>query len=333
MKTKRTRYLKFKFILFVIFLCIGTVSLGYGFHQVHSASIQTKQADPETKESEPAKKTIQMVQLQKKSDETTEDTIDDIGADPTENPSHLILVYEEADETSEILEEVFTGEWAQYIAESEGFVEVKTNAGTTGFVTAEQAKVTSVEEKTASMSLKDVVVLLDPGHGGEDGGAVSTNQVYLEKDLTLDTAKAVKNALEEAGATVYLTREDDDFLSLDDRTEMAIENSVDIFISLHYDSFETSDTMSGYTTYYYYDASEALANNINQGLLDNITSLNNVGLRTDNFEVIRETPYPSVLLELGYINSYGDLIVIREDSYYTEVADGIVEGLESYFNQ
>lgn len=334
MKTKRKRFLRLKFNIFVLLLCFGTVGLGYGFHQNHLADIVMPQAEAAKEEKvEPVKETMQMVQIKKVAAETSTSTSEDDGADTNGDVLNNIPVYESPDTTSVVLEEVFTGEWAQLISEEEGFVEVKTNAGNQGFVAEEQAQISTVDKKTTKSSLENSVILLDPGHGGNDPGAESSNKYYLEKNLTLATAEAVRDALEEAGATVYLTREDDSYVSLDDRTKMAIEESADIFISLHYDSYATSDTLSGYTTYYYYEASEALADNINRGLLDNVTSLNNLGLRTDNFEVTRETPYPSVLLELGYINNYADLIVITEESYYNQVAKGIVEGIESYFNQ
>lgn len=330
MKKKRKRFLKLKFNFFVGVLCLGTVMLAYGFDRIHADGIQITENSlvKNTEKIDYTKK----VQINKVKTATTESSIHyDKGAVTDTDKENLIPIYASADENSKVLEEVFTGEWAEYFGKEKGFVQIETNKGTHGYVSTEQCKVTDVVDKKKPTSLKNAVIVLDPGHGGADVGAESTNKEYLEKKLTLATAKAVKQKLEAAGATVYLTRAKDTYVSLSDRTDLAVKNTADVFISLHYDSFETSNTMSGYTTYYYYKDEENLANAINQGLSEKIATLKNVGVRTDNFQVTRDNPYPAVLLELGYINSYSDLMVITQDDYYDTVADGIVKGLNSYF--
>lgn len=334
MKKKRPRFLKLKFNLFVGVLCLGTVLLAYGFDRIHADGIDVS-ADVSVKKTEPVKY-IKKVQMNKIESETSQSTTNssihyDKGVSTEEDKADYIPVYKSADENSKVLEEVFTGEWAEYFGKEDGFVQIETNNGTHGYVSTEQCKVTNVVDKTKPSALKGAVIILDPGHGGNDVGAESTNGQYFEKDITLTTAKVVKKKLEDAGAKVYLTRNQDKYISLSNRTETTMKYAADVFISLHYDSFETSNTMSGYTTYYYYKDAEELANSINRGLTETITTLKNVGVRTDNFQVTRNNPYPSVLLELGYINAYGDLIVITQDDYYDTVAEGIVKGLNSYF--
>ncbi|MHC5248874.1 N-acetylmuramoyl-L-alanine amidase [Enterococcus sp. LJL90] len=334
---KNTRLLRLKFNLFVTILCAATILLGYGFDRVFTANAesllvtQAKTNDEEgTAEAEPVA-TKEMVKLQVTATEDSTAASSDSGVDNTDDTASYISVYTEADTASVIVEQVFTGEWADYIGQADGFIHIKTNAGNEGYILAENGAVQTVSDKSSNISLAGAVVVLDPGHGGNDAGAVSTNEQFYEKDLTLATAEVIKAALEEKGAMVFLTRSDDTYVSLDDRVQKGIDENADIFISLHYDSFDTANTMSGYTSYYYYENEEALAKDVNSGLTSSINALSNIGVRTENFEVIRETPYPSLLLELGYINTYADLLSITNEEYYDQVASGIVSGLEKYF--
>lgn len=341
MKKKRTRFLKLKFNIFVVLLCAATVVLAIGFDRIHADGIQLTEKEEEKvvappKVEEP--KVLEKVQINKiensaaTESSATESSLDyDHGVAEDTDAENLIPVYAEPDENSEVMEEVFTGEWADYFGKEDGFVQIETNKGTLGYVSDAQANVTDIVDKKKPSSLKDAVIVIDAGHGGEDAGAESTNGVYFEKDFTLKTALAVKMALEAEGATVYLTRNKDEYISLDDRVDMAVENLADVFISLHYDSSEEADAMNGFTTYYYYRDEETLANSVNQGMVDADTSLKSIGVRQENFQVLRDNPYPALLLELGYINSYGDLIVVRESGYYKKVADGVTSGLEKYF--
>lgn len=95
------------------------------------------------------------------------------------------------------------------------------------------------------------VVVIDPGHGGKDPGAVSRDGVLKEKDLTLKISKRIKRFLEKkvAGITVALTRTDDRFLSLTERTAFANSLNADLFISVHCNS-ATDSTSKGIETFY-----------------------------------------------------------------------------------
>jgi N-acetylmuramoyl-L-alanine amidase len=95
---------------------------------------------------------------------------------------------------------------------------------------------------------RELVIVIDPGHGGIDGGAVGPGG-ELEKDLVLEFARTLKSQLEEVGRyKVLLTRDDDIFLSLRERVEFARRNGADLFISVHADKFST-ESVSGATVY------------------------------------------------------------------------------------
>ncbi|MCJ0590242.1 N-acetylmuramoyl-L-alanine amidase family protein, partial [Enterococcus cecorum] len=87
---------------------------------------------------------------------------------------------------------------------------------------------------------------------------------------------------------------------------------------------------SGVKTYYYYNKYQNLAQSISHQF-DNLP-LNNLGIEQGNFEVIRETTQPSLLLELGYLNNEKDLAYITSNDYREKIANDIVKGLENFFN-
>lgn len=106
----------------------------------------------------------------------------------------------------------------------------------TGFFSTAEAKQTSPEKKSA----KPIVVMLDPGHGGHDSGAIGHNHTQ-EKDVTLQVAlKLAAQLNRKKGVKAYLTRYGDDYVGLRERTQLAKQKNADLFVSLHADSFQSS---------------------------------------------------------------------------------------------
>lgn len=177
--------------------------------------------------------------------------------------------------------------------------------------------------------LNNATIVLDPGHGGADSGALSSSG-KMEKTYTLKLAKEVAQELRARGAKVYLTRTSDRFVSLAARPNLSNEVHADAFISFHFDSSPTENSASGVTTYYYHrQLSYRLASSINQKF--NNISLENRGIEFGNFEVIRDNDFPAILLEMGYINTDRDFQQIRSSHYRTTVANDVVAGLNKYF--
>lgn len=136
------------------------------------------------------------------------------------------------------------------------------------------------------------LVVIDPGHGGKDPGAVSGGR--REKDLVLDLALAVKDRLvEDGGIRVALTREDDTFLVLQERPEIARRMNADLFISIHADSAGEIDTASGASVYTLSTeaSSEAAARFANRE--NNADLLNGVVVRNQS------DPVNDILVELS----------------------------------
>jgi N-acetylmuramoyl-L-alanine amidase len=97
-------------------------------------------------------------------------------------------------------------------------------------------------------SPRERIIVIDPGHGGKDPGAIGPGGTR-EKDVVLDVAKLVRDQLREAGFTVYLTREDDRFLRLDQRVAFARQKKANLFISLHADSLPSKPAIRGSAVY------------------------------------------------------------------------------------
>lgn len=180
-------------------------------------------------------------------------------------------------------------------------------------------------------TLAEATIVIDAGHGGKDPGAVAPNGAFTEADIALSTSLHLANRLQNAGANVILTRNNNSFISLNDRVYYAHRAQADAFISIHYDAVEVPNTMSGTTTYYYSEAEKELADSINHHLTQS-GPLRNNGVRHGNFFVLRNNSQKAVLLELGYMNHDHDVSVINTDRYQQTIADAIFQGMSQYFS-
>lgn len=174
--------------------------------------------------------------------------------------------------------------------------------------------------------LKGKVIILDPGHGGSDQGASSSkHKDVTEKVITLKTAKELKEMLEAEGAKVKMTRTKDEYVKLKDR-----QGDGDVFISIHNDALDSS-APHGLTVYYHHDSQKEFADTL-QTSINQKSILSDRGVRNENFQVIRQTKMPAVLLELGYISNPTDEDLIVDRKYRHIVETGIVDGLKVYFS-
>jgi len=218
---------------------------------------------------------------------------------------------------------------------------------------------------------KKKVIVIDPGHGGKDAGAIANGLV--EKDINLKVAKMLKNYLEKDGRfTVYLTREDDTFIPLYDRTVFAIEKKADLFVSIHTNASENT-ALSG--TYIYTlnlrGAKSKLAKMVeereNKAVLDivkvsanptvnkivadlSISNTMTEGLNlaktlekqlraeTDfkridsaNFAVLKTPGIPSVLVEIAFLTNPNDAEKLKDEEFLRNFSKNLYKGIASYF--
>lgn len=221
------------------------------------------------------------------------------------------------------------GELTTYLTQKDDAYQVTTNDGTTGYLALTNGSIVEKTVQETPTDLSDAVIVIDPGHGGSDTGALSTNEEIEEKTITLSTAKKVKKELEAAGATVYLTRTSDTFEQLGDICTYSEAKKADIFISLHADSTEYANEATGITTYYYYQENEKLAQTVSDSFDD--LPLASRGIATGNYQVLRENLQPALLVEMGYMNNDADLAEMTTSSYQQQLAESLTEALRDYF--
>lgn len=221
------------------------------------------------------------------------------------------------------------GELTTYLTQKDDAYQVTTNDGTTGYLALTNGSIVEKTVQETPTELSDAVIVIDPGHGGSDTGALSTNEEIEEKTITLSTAKKVKKELEAAGATVYLTRTSDTFVQIGDICTYSETKKADIFISLHADSTEYAHEATGITTYYYYQENEKLAQTVSDSFDDLL--LASRGIATGNYQVLRENLQPALLVEMGYMNNDADLAEMTTSSYQQQLAESLTEALRDYF--
>ncbi|MBN8236740.1 SH3 domain-containing protein [Halobacillus kuroshimensis] len=223
------------------------------------------------------------------------------------------------------------GDQFDVIAEEGRWYKIKFNGSTAyvaGWIVTETTK-GAQHTNYSSGSLKGKTIMLDPGHGGRDSGAVGRAGSY-ESDLTLSTALILKKQLEQAGADVLMTRSSNEYVALSARTYYSNASSADAFISLHYNSAPLYISATGLNTYYYHSRDKNLASALQTGMVQK-TGLRDRGIKYGNFHVIRENQKPSALLELGFISDAREEQTVRTSSYQQKVSQGVVQGLIQYF--
>lgn len=171
------------------------------------------------------------------------------------------------------------------------------------------------------------IVLIDPGHGGSDCGA--TRNGIFEKNITLDISKKVYDLLTKKGYDVYMTREKDETVSLQDRVEISENIEPDVFVSIHVNS-SNSDSPNGLETHYYKDNSLILAKTVHASMLNHIKASNR-GLFKSKFYVINHTTAPAILVEIGFISNSAERAQLVTDSRKQATAKAIAEGIDGYF--
>lgn len=212
------------------------------------------------------------------------------------------------------------------------------------------------------LSVKTIVI--DPGHGGKDPGAV--NQARQEKQIVLSLSKTLRDLLVKKGYNVRLTRETDVFLPLRKRTQFATSQKADLFISVHTNA-STSRKAAGIETYYLALASDESARitamrenagaeynmkeldalvgrilkeskstesrrlaELIQAQLTSGKQVKNRGVKHAPFVVLIGTKVPAVLVEIGFISNPTEGKKLTTTAYQRQLATAIAEGIEQY---
>ena len=173
-------------------------------------------------------------------------------------------------------------------------------------------------------------ILLDPGHGGKDSGAVGPNG-YTEKDANLYASKLLANELAMRGARVYLSREVDKFIELDDRRAIIDNLEPTVAFSVHHNSLPDggNPNTKGFSTYWYHAQAQSLAMYIHNYVVKD-TGRPSYGVLWDNLALARPASAPSVLLEWGFMSNPSEFEQIANPQEQQKMAKSIADSITQW---
>lgn len=199
--------------------------------------------------------------------------------------------------------------------------------------------------KSWNLPLSGKVILLDPGHGGPDGGAGDQNA--LEKEIALDVSLKVREYLQEQGALVMMTREDDRDLApegtrgysrrkvedLKKRLEMINSTGAEFYVSIHLNAIPSS-RWSGAQTFYapHIKENARAAKFIQDELRRNLENTNRKAKVLKNVYILKNAKTPGALVEIGFLSNPAERANLKKDDYQDKVAASIYNGILRYYS-
>jgi N-acetylmuramoyl-L-alanine amidase len=196
--------------------------------------------------------------------------------------------------------------------------------------------------ETTSWVVANKVILLDPGHGGPDGGAVGPRGT-LEKDITLSTALRIEKFLSQGGARVVLTRRGDHDLGssgqslrsrkredLQQRVDLIQKNGADLFVSIHTNAFGTIWT--GAQTFYSPSSPEGgrLARCVQGEIRRMLRNTHRQAKALDCYVLERIEDIPAVIIEIGFLSNPQEEIMLNQPHYQQRIAYAVYAGIIKY---
>ncbi len=196
-----------------------------------------------------------------------------------------------------------------------------------------QPRQTTPSPQTRPIQQGRAVVVIDPGHGGNDTGAIGIGGLR-EIDVVLPISTQVRDILEQNGVQVVMTREYDREVDLEPRTQLANRVNADLFISIHANAIDmTRPDVNGIETYYFQSRSgQLLAQYIHNSILQT-TGAPNRGVREARFYVLRHTRMPAVLVEVGFVTGAQDAQKLADPAYRSVMAEAIARGILQYMQR
>ena len=195
--------------------------------------------------------------------------------------------------------------------------------------------------------LNEKIILIDPGHGGIDGGAISKNGT-VEKEINLAIALKLRDSLEDRGYKVFMTRDSDIGLyengksikekkreDLKKRVSLKTETNCDIFISIHENMFPQAKCFGAQVWYASNSDSERLANVVQDSIKATVNDGNKrVAKPAGQAYLILRDKYEgaSILVECGFLSNSDEESKLKTDNHQQLLVDGIVKGIDQYFS-
>lgn len=223
------------------------------------------------------------------------------------------------------------GESYSVIDRSGDWYQIRIAGGKSAYVAGWVVAATGIIDEATANGLRGQRIVIDPGHGGKDGGTEGVQTKKQEKDLNLAVALLLEKKLKAEGATVILTRRSDIFLSLEQRVNIAKEASADLFISIHHNKYDTKG-MNGTISFYNTKGIEQVLALRIQTELIKATGLKDLSERYGDFHVLRENPVTGALIELGFLSNPSDERKLISPAFQEKEAEGIKNGILRFFS-
>lgn len=183
------------------------------------------------------------------------------------------------------------------------------------------------------------VIVIDPGHGGEDPGTTGFSGNY-EKDINLEISKRLEKKLESNGYKVILTRDSDEYIDNLLRAEIANKKRARVFVSIHGNAMEDNSSADGIQVLYYPNRESTIGdlnnNELAQVMMNSLVS--GTGARDkgiierEDLIILNQTKMPAILIEYGFLSNEKEEQLLLTDEYQNKVVDSIIDGLEEYFS-
>lgn len=184
-------------------------------------------------------------------------------------------------------------------------------------------------------------IVIDPGHGGIDGGATAGD--LLEKDLNLSVALKIEKVLNENGYSTALTRNNDEIklnengkysktIDLKSRLELINENNADIFVSIHMNKFSDPKYSGAQVFCADNDMSKALGEKVQNSLKIHLDSSNTRAAKGNerSLYILKNASVPAVLIECGFMSNPDELKLLTDSDYQEKIAYAVYKGIEEY---
>lgn len=212
------------------------------------------------------------------------------------------------------------------------------SAGSTAAIAVPPAQTTPPPVQTTPPTIPNVptsgrlVVVIDPGHGGRDPGAVGIGGLQ-EKGIALSISQQVAAILAQQGIQVVMTRDGDYFIDLDPRVQLAERVDADLFVSIHANAINLSrQDVNGFEIYYHSDAGLRLARTIHNSVMQMLNPRDR-GVRRARFYVLRNTSMPAVLVETGFVTGNIDVHNLTDPAWQQRMAEAIAQGILQHIQQ
>lgn len=183
------------------------------------------------------------------------------------------------------------------------------------------------------------MVIIDAGHGGGDPGAIGVDGT-LEKDINLNIALKLQQFIEKNGGLTIMTRVEDEMIGdtkredMRNRKKLREENSGDIFVSIHLNSFPSSNCSGAQTFYADNDESKILAEKIQKNMVKYLDEENErIAKKLTDVYLLKKVNIPSVIVECGFLSNSREEELLDDEQYQSKIAFSIFAGIMEYFNE